>query len=56
MVMAGCKDEGFDVKTLWLWLAVKMKEGAMSQGKPVASRTWKRQENKLSRNSHSLDF
>ena len=33
-----------------------MKEGAMSQGKPVASRTWKRQENKLSRNSRSLDF
>ena len=32
-------------RTIRLLLAVKMKEGAMSQGKSVASRTWKRQEN-----------
>ena len=40
-------------RTIRLLLAVKMKEGAMSQGKSVASRTWKRQENSC-RNSPEI--
>lgn len=51
------KREGFDVKrALLLLLAVKMKEGSMSQGNHVASRIRKRQENTFSRKSCRLDI